>query len=379
MPSVASALSVAALIVTTGCSEATGAPNSLPANTDLSREWPVAAPEDQEIDPARLQVAFNVARSQSHLRSLLVIRNGYLVAEEYFAGHVDTTVTDVRAVTTSFLSTLVGIAIRRGDIEGVDQSIGDFLVPDVVPSLDEAHRGITIRHLLTMTSGLQWQEGTQAESVGFANSPYDDLWQYALSKSVAEPPGSRINYNSGAASLLSVVLSEATGLSTLDFARQELLSPLGIDSIGWAMDGDYWYGGSSMRMRPRDMAKLGALFVNGGTSNGRQVVPADWITQSLTPIAATGVPYNYGPVSHMNFGFMWWIDRQPARDAFFAWGFGGQFVYCVPSLKLVVVTTTNADALTYDTKGAVEKALLELIIDRVIPAVSIYGSSRTSG
>src|SRR5687767_3339734 len=255
MPSVASALSVAALIVT-GCSDATGAPNSLPANTDLSREWPVAAPEEQGIDARQLQVAVNVARSSPHLKSLLVIRNGYLVAEEYFAGHADTTVTDVRAVTTSFLSTLVGIAIRRGDIQGVDQSISDFLVPDVVPSLDQAHRGITIRHLLTMTSGLQWQEGTQAESVGFANSPYHDLWQYALSKPVSEPPGSRINYSSGAASLLSVVLTEATGMSTLDFARQELLSPLGIDSIGWTMDGDYWYGGSSMRMRPRDMAKL---------------------------------------------------------------------------------------------------------------------------
>ena len=372
MRSAATALSAAVFIAITGCSEATGAPNSLAANTDLSREWPVAAPGEQGIDPGLLQVAFNVARSQPHLKSLLVIRNGYLVAEEYFAGNADTAVTDVRAVTTSFLSTLVGIAIKRGDIQGLDQSISDFLVPDVVSSLDQAHRGITIRHLLTMTSGLQWQEGTQAESAGFANSPYDDLWEYTLSKPVFDPPGSRINYNSGAASLLSVILTEATGMSTLDFARQELLSPLGIDSVGWARDGDYWYGGSAMRMRPRDMAKLGALFVNSGMSNGRQVVPTAWITQSLTPIVATGVPYNYGPVAHMNFGFMWWIDRQPARDAFFAWGFGGQFVYCVPSLKLVVVTTTNADALTYDTKGAVEKGLLELIIDRVIPAVSIY-------
>ena len=183
--------------------------------------------------------------------------------------------------------------------------------------------------------------------------------------------GARINYNSGAASLLSVVLTHATGISTFDFARQALLTPLGIDSVGWVRDGDYWYGGSAMRMRPRDMAKLGALFVNGGRSAGRQVVPADWIARSLTPTVANGVPYRYGPVSFMNYGFMWWIDRQPDRDAFFAWGYGGQFVYCVPSLKLVIVTTTDASALTYDTKGDVEKGLLELIIDRVIPAVRV--------
>jgi CubicO group peptidase (beta-lactamase class C family) len=358
------------LMLTLGCRGATDASPAFPVNTDLSGEWPTALPTEQGIDEARLQTAFNVASSEPHLKSLLIIRNGYLVSEKYFGADADTTTNNVYAVTTSFLSTLVGIAIQAGAIQSVDQSIADFLVPAVVPSLDAEHRGITIRHLLTMSSGLQWQEDKKAEWDAFAASPYTALWQYALSKPVAEPPGTRINYNSGAASLLSVVLTRAMGTNTLDFARQALLEPLGIHSIGWIKDGDYWYGGSAMRMRPRDVAKLGALFVNGGVSAGRQVVPADWIAKSMTPIAANGVPYRYGPVASMNYGFMWWIDRQPDRDAFFAWGFGGQFVYCVPALRLVIVTTTDASALTYDTKGDVEKGLLELIIDRVIPAVA---------
>jgi CubicO group peptidase (beta-lactamase class C family) len=358
-----------AAVILIGCSDPTGTPGARPENTDLSLEWPVVAPAEQGFDETRLATAFIVARSRAHLKSLLVLRRGYLVAEEYFGADDDSTITDVRAVTTSFLSALVGIAIREGHIANVDQSIGDFLVPGAVPDLDAEHRGITIRHLLTMTSGLQWQEGTQAENDGFNASGHSDLWRYALSKPVVQPPGSRINYNSGAASLLSVVLTHATGIGVLEYARQKLLAPLGIDSIAWVKDGAYWYGGSAMRMRARDAAKLGVLYVNGGVSGGRTIVPADWIAQTLTPIVANGVPYYYGPVASMNYGFLWWVDRQPSRDAFFAWGFGGQFVYCVPALKLVIVTTTDASALNYDTKGDVEIALLELIIDRVIPAV----------
>lgn len=365
-----SAACAAAFLLVGACSSVTDSSGGLPVNTDFSREWPEASPDEQGIDQAKLDIAFNVASGRPFLRSLLIVRNGYLVTEKYFGTSDDTTVTNIYAVTTSILSALVGIAVADGDIQSVDQPISDFLVPAAIPSLDAAHRAITIRHLLTMTSGLQWAEGSKAESDGFAASPYSTLWEYTLSKPFAETPGNRINYNSGAASLLSVVLTHATGKSTFDFARQALLTPLGIDSVGWVKDGStYWYGGSAMRMRPRDMAKLGALFVNGGRSAGHQLVPADWIARSLTPIVANGIPYVYGAVQSMNYGFMWWIDRAPDREAFFAWGYGGQFVYCVPALKLVIVTTTDASTLSNDTRTAVEKDLLTLIIDRIIPAV----------
>jgi CubicO group peptidase (beta-lactamase class C family) len=347
------------------CSGSTEPESGLPENTDLSVEWPTASPEEQGFDPALLATAFNVARVQQRLTSMLVVRNGFLVAEEYFAGKEDTTLTNVYAVTTSFLSALVGIAIDAGYIESPDQTIEDFLVPAVVPDLDAAHRAITIRDLLTMTSGLEWQEETDlaiAQATGA-------VWEFALGKPVVEQAGARINYNSGAASLLSVILTRATGMETLAYARQALLGPLGIDSLAWRKDGGYWYGASSMQMRPRDMAKLGALFVNGGVSDGRSIVPTAWVQQSLTPIEALGVPYRYGPIESTTYGFMWWIDRQPVREAFFAWGWGGQFVYCVPALRLVVVTTTAASDLTFGTKGDIEKALLDLIIDRVVPAV----------
>ncbi len=369
MPKFLPAFGAAAFLLIGACHGVTDASGGLPVNTDFSRGWPEASPDAQGIDQAKLDIAFNVASGRPFLKSLLIVRNGYLVTEKYFGTTDDTTVTNIYAVTTSILSALVGIAIANGDIESVDQPISDFLVPEVVPSLDAAHRGITIRHLLTMTSGLQWAEGTKAENDGFAASPYSTLWEYTLSKPVAETPGNRINYNSGAASLLSVVLTHATGVNTFAFAREALLTPLGIDSVGWVKDGDYWYGGSARRMRARDMAKLGALFVNGGRSAGRQLVPVDWILRSITPIVANGVPYVYGAVGSMNYGFMWWIDRAPDREAFFAWGYGGQFVYCVPALKLVIVTTTDASTLTNDTRAAVEKDLLTLIIDRIIPAV----------
>jgi CubicO group peptidase (beta-lactamase class C family) len=360
---------VASAAVLLGCRSATDAPVGLPRNNNLSIEWPEASPDEQGFDAAMLGIAYTIARSQPHLKSLLVLRNGYLVAEEYFAQDDDTTIAEVRAVTSSFMSSLVGIAIDEGHIDNVDQSIADYLVPDVVASLDDAHRANTIRHLLQMTSGLQWAEGSQAEADGFAASGLTELWRYALSKPMALAPGNRLVYNSGAISLLSVILTAATGVSTLDYARQKLLGPLGIDSLAWIKDGDYWYAASGMRMRPRDMAKLGVLYLNGGESAGQSIVPAPWVQQATTPVVANGVPYNYAPISSMNHGYLWWVFPHPLTSAFFAWGFGGQFIYCVPSLDLVVVTTVDASQLTYDTKGAVEKAVLELIIDRVLPAV----------
>jgi CubicO group peptidase (beta-lactamase class C family) len=351
------------------CSTATEGPGPLPVNTDLSREWPTATPAEQGMDAARLQVAYQVARSQPHLKSLLVVRNGFLVAEEYFTTDDDTAITNIHSVTKSFMSALVGIAIRDGHIASVNQSIADYLVPGIVPSMDDAHRAITIRHLLTMTSGLQWDESAGGESEAFASSGLDAFWEYTLSKPVVDVPGSRVTYNSGNGILLSLILTQATGMSTLDYARDVLLAPLGIDSLAWYKDGEYWNGGSRMWMRPRDMAKLGTIYVNGGRSNGQQVIPADWIHQSLTPVTALGVPYRYGPINTTNYGFLWWIDREPFRDAFFAWGWGGQFIYCVPALELVVVTSTNSPALDEITRREVEKSVLELIIDRVLPAV----------
>ncbi len=352
-----------------GCRSATDAPPGLPVNADLSTEWPQATPEAQGFDPAKLGIAFAVARSQPYLKSMLVLRNGYLVGEEYFAQDDDTTIAEVRAVTTSFMSSLIGIAIEEGHIASLDQSIADYLVPGLVPSLDAAHRAITIRHLLQMTSGLAWAEDSPSEWDGFATSGLTELWRYALAKPMALAPGNRLAYNSGAISLLSVILTEATGVSTLAYARDRLLEPLGIDSLAWSKDGDYWYAASGMRMRPRDMAKLGVLYLNGGRSAGQSIVPASWVQQATTPVVANGVPYTYGPIASMNHGFLWWVSPHPLTSAFFAWGFGGQFVYCVPALDLVVVTTVDARQLTYDTKGAIEKGVLEIIIDRVLPAV----------
>jgi CubicO group peptidase (beta-lactamase class C family) len=252
----------------------------------------------------------------------------------------------------------------------VDQSIADFLVPAVVPALDQDHRNITLRHLLTMTSGLSWDEGAPVAAAMGGGPSYDGLWELALAQPVVDAPGSRVNYNSGAASLLSVILSRATGEETLAWARQVLFDPLGIDSLAWGKDGSFTNGGGGLRLRPRDLARIGALYVNGGVSKGQAIVPANWVVQSITPIAAQGVPYRYGPIEVLGLGFLWWKDDTPVRDAFFAWGYGGQFLYCVPSLKLVVVTTTDVAGLEDFERRDLEKALLDHIVDRVIPSVA---------
>jgi len=362
-------LALVTSLVAAGCRDATGSTAALPENRDLSHDLPVVAPADVGLDAAKLDVAYTMARLQPNMASLLVVRNGYLAREEYFAGRADSTLAPVHGMTTSVVSVLAGIAVQQGLVESIDQSIADYLVPDVVPSLDQSHRAITLRHLLTMTSGIEWDEGAPVASDVVEGEALDGLWEQALSQPVVDVPGSRVNYNSGAASLLSVILSRATGMETLAWARQVLFDPLGIDSLGWGKDGSYTNGGSGLLMRPRDVARIGALYVSGGSSRGQSIVASDWIAQSLTPVVADGVPYRFGPIDAVSLGYLWWKDQQPTRDAFFGWGYGGQFLYCVPAEKLVVVTTTDVSGLEDYQRRDLEKALLDLILDRILPAV----------
>jgi CubicO group peptidase (beta-lactamase class C family) len=277
--------------------------------------------------------AVESAETMPRLYSLLVSWRGSLVLERYFNGHDASDVANVKSVSKSLISALVGIAIERGDIEGVDQTIGDFFPDRLADDNDAAKRKITIANLLSMQAGL---ETTSNRNYGrWVMSP--DWVAWALEQPFVDFPGGRMIYSTGNTHLLSAILSRATGMSTLEFAREALAAPLGFQLAAWPTDPQgIYFGGNDMELTPRQMLAVGEMYINHGMFNGHRVVPEEWIETSFIPRTESkreeGRLYGYG----------WWIRDMAGFPTPYAWGYGGQFILIVPELDLVVVTTSSS-------------------------------------
>ena len=323
-----------------------------------------AAPGQQVegFDAQALQAAIDSAGRVPGMRSLLVARHGQLVSESYFNGIGPDSTHDVRSVTKSVTSTLVGIAIREGFIEGTEASLGDLL-PSAAPGMSPEWAEVTLDDLMTMRAGHRWSEiPGPSEFNAFASAP--DQLDYILAKQVLDPPGSIFNYSDGSAHLVSAALAEATGMAVEDFARDYLFEPMGLEAREWATDNrGYAYGGVGLYLTGRDMIALGQLFLDGGTVDGVQVVPADWVETATQSHTSTGNAVPYGP----SYGYFWWRGQIQGRDFFFANGYGGQFIVVVPSLDLVV----TAGCRWWQTGGIAPEnwyRIITLIMTQVIPS-----------
>jgi CubicO group peptidase (beta-lactamase class C family) len=352
---------LAAAILLAACSgDATG-PRVI--NTDLAREWPTTSPTEVGIDAGLMNDATAHARSLPSLFSLLVVRHGNLAVEEYFNGNTAQSLNDVRSVTKSIVSTLTGIAVRRGALHA-DDPIGPFLNA-IAPTLEPAKRAITIENLLTMRSGFQWQE---SGSIGYnewilSGNPIGFL----LDKPLVAQPGLAFNYNSAAVHLLSVVVQEAVGETLPDFARTNLFTPLGISRATWEVFSDGRVnGGAGIDLRPRDLAKIGALWLQHGSTGPQQILDPVWVALGTSP---TG-PFtpSSGPLREISYGWLWWLAPPGAPEAFFAWGYGGQFIWVVPSLDAVIVVTTDWRNPAVSADQLVTNAM-DLIVNYVVPAL----------
>ena len=324
----------------------------------------VGTPASQNIDEALLASAYQQARQQNGLRSLLVARNGVLVAEEYFGGYNRNRLNHVRSVTKSVVATLIGIAIREGFLQNTNQTLSEFLQP-YSENRDGTKGQIAIEHLLTMTSGFSWNETNGNEYGSWITS--GDQIDYVIDKPLVAAPGQQFTYNSGTSHLLSAILTQATRMSTKAFAEKYLFAPLGITDVAWDQVSDGIYnGGAGLQLTARDMVKFGFLYLQNGVSGGEQIVPAEWITRAWQQKQTLG--FAYGPLKSVHYGYLWWMEKGGAHDAFFAWGYGGQFVFCVPDLNLVVTTTSQWQLSAADA-SAQERANMDLIVNKVLPAV----------
>ncbi|MCL7974854.1 MAG: beta-lactamase family protein [marine benthic group bacterium] len=298
----------------------------------------VGPPSPPLFDEARLTRMLEAAEELPGLTSLLISRRDSLIVERYWRGMTAGRAVNVKSVSKTLLSPMVGIAIRDGLFEGLDQPLSELL-PDYYERLraredwDPRKERITLRHLLTMRTGL---ETTSFRNYGAWVSSSDWAWDQ-LRRPLRCDPGSCHAYSTGTTHLLSVILTRVSDRSLRRYMRDELLGPMGIPLGEWDRDpqGNY-LGGNNMPLRPRDMLALGQLFADRGWYEDRELVPESWIAESWAPRGTS--PWN----GH-GFGYLWWSDRWGGETAHFGWGYGGQFIVVVPGLQLVFVATSSLD------------------------------------
>ena len=322
--------------------------------------------EKQNIDSRRLRTAFISAGQIDDLQGLAVARNSMIVAEEYFnnAGPDPDPDLHVMSVTKSISSALIGIAIGLGHIQSVNQTVSDFLgeeVDVVNPALGE----VTIDQLLTMTSGQDWKElGPVSEYSNFVNA--QDQLTYIFNKPVIHTPGTVFNYSDGTAHLISAILTRATGKVTSAFANQYLFEPMGIGQRTWYADNrNISYGGVRLFIGIHDMIRIGFLYLNRGNFNGRQIVPAEWIDQSTRFHLSTNNVIPFLP----DYGYFWWLGHAHGHEFICANGYGGQFIFIVKDLNLVVCSRCNYHGLAEATADENWYRTLDIIINQILPAV----------
>ncbi len=286
---------------------------------------PVPAPD--------LNAAIEAAEDLPRLHSLLVSRQGKLILERYFNGKNASSLANMKSASKSVISAMVGIAIDRGLIESVHQPLTAFFPEYLEGNENAPKREITVKDLLTMQSGL---ETTSNRNFG-AWVLSGDWVRYALNQPLEHPPGTRMEYSTGNTHLLSAILTRVSGSSTWEFAQETLAAPLGFRLARWPQDQQgIYFGGNDMLMTPRQMLAFGELYVNGGRYQGRQIVSAQWVKDSFVPYARSRRQ------GDRFYGYGWWIREFAGYPTFYAWGYGGQYIFLVPDLNLVVVATSSS-------------------------------------
>ncbi len=354
-------LGLAALALVAACSDAPTGPTAS-VRVDLSGRWQRASPAEVGMNTLALLAAAGDASRIPRFRSLLVARHGRLVAERYFGGTDSTWYFDVRSVTKSVVGALTGIALRDGVLPGTAAPIAPYLPLD--DTLDAADSAVTVRHLLTMTSGYAWDETPGPDYNSWTVA--DNHVQYLLDRAHAASPGATFTYNSAAVHTLGVALEGAAATPLPQYAAGHLFEPLGVHTALWEpLDRGTVNGGSGIALRARDLLKFGQLFLQRGWSGRASVVPESWVDSVTRPQFAWRM--TVGPLRQVTYGMLWWVsDADPA--AFFAWGYGGQFVYVVPGRDLVVVATTDWVQLTEITPTELAAQVLGVIVNDVVPA-----------
>jgi len=334
---------------------------------------PVAPWNPDDVDAA--------ARDLPRLHSLLVSHRGELIFERYYNGARRDRPANVKSASKSIISTLVGIAIDRRLIPGVAAPIVQYF-PELAQDPDSRKREITVEHLLTMRPGL---EGTSNRNYG-AWVTSRNWVRHALARPMFAAPGEEMEYSTGNTHLLSAILTKASGGSTWQFANDTLARPLGFTLPQWPRDPQgIYFGGNDMLLTPRQMVAYGELYLHQGRANGQQIVADNWVERSCEGRPRNRRPGGPGfnpnggfvdPLRDREYGFGWWVYEIRGYDTCFAWGYGGQYIFVMPQLDLVMVTTSSPD-VSEERRG--HRRTLFDILDELVVAPAGGGKMSPAG
>lgn len=306
------------------------------ADPTPSDAWKFDLPENHNMDPAVFS-QLHTALSDSSVYAMITVKDGYIMDEYYREGYDENSIFPLYSCSKSFTGALVGIAMEQGYIKSVNDPLADYL-PQVLTLDDPRKEEITLYHLLTHTSGLEWYEwsGSYSNWNEFQSAP--NWVAYILNRDLVSAPGAAFNYSTGNTHLLTAALEAAVGASAFDFAKKNLFIPLGIKSAVWGTDPQgITDGGNGLQMSVRDAARFGQLYLNNGIWNGAQIVPAQWVAESTTA-KNNGAGDGVG-----SYGYQWWIRSFGAEnyDTYYAFGAWGQYIFVVPDLSLVTVIVSH--------------------------------------
>lgn len=327
--------------------------------------WRTADPEDHGM-PADLiaQIDERVAAETPLLSAMIVIRGGDLVVEQYYNGFEANQTIAVWSVAKSVTTIGVGIAFREGLLTDLNQTLGD-LIPDLIPAdADPRVVDVTLQHLLTSTSGWEWDARTN-----FMRHDETDQLDLMLSRPMVCSPGECFEYDSTSTNLLSYIIGDLSGVTMAEYLQPLLFDPLGIDRPEWLTTEDgATRGAGGLDLTAGDMAKLGYLYLNGGEWDGQHIVDEEWVTESTREQASgtssiSGVNVGGGGT----YGYQWWITEPSGYPSYLANGYGGQTIYVVPELDLVVAAgMAGADVNEPENSQPVLPIIEELIIPAAI-------------
>ncbi len=309
--------------------------------TPLVRDdWPVSTPEEQGLDPQLVAELYYNAAQVETIHALLVIKDGYLIAEQYYHGGSVWRKFRLQSVTKSYTSALAGLALEEGCLSSVDQKMMEFF-PEVADRITDPRKNeITIQQMLQMRAGYAWEESS-AELFellyhGFRPSNLVDV-------PLAYDPGTGMRYSSLTSHLVGVIVARACGTDLKSFGQEHLFGPLDVEVGEWITDWEGNYNGhGDLHLTARDMAKFGLLYLDDGEYEGKQIIPAGWVHDSLQTYSDRAWTIRIGRnVGDMGYGYQWWSATAGDHRYWFAWGHGGQQIALVDELNMVIVVTAD--------------------------------------